>query len=155
MYHFIKNVAHRESRVSGFTLIELMIVVAIISVLAAIAIPAYVKYVFSAKISEATAGLSSMSAKMEQYFQDNRTYVGACAANTVAPLPQAERFDFTCPTLTATTYTVTATGKAGTNMSAFIYSIKQDDSRTTDGLPAGWTTHNPNNCWTRTESGGC
>lgn len=138
----------------GFTLIELMIVVAIIAIVAGIAVPAFTKYVQRSKISEATAGLASMSVKLEQYFQDNRTYVGACQNGTIAPLPQANLFTFAC-NLTATTYTVTATGKAGTNMSAFSYTIQQDDTRTTASLPAGWTTPNPNNCWARTENGAC
>ena len=64
----------------GFTLIELMIVVAIIGILAAVALPAYNDYVRRGKIANATSVLSMMRVQMEQYFQDNRTYVGACVA---------------------------------------------------------------------------
>lgn len=67
----------------GFTLIEIMIVVAIIGALAAIAIPMYNDYVVKARINEAVGGLSDLRVKMEQFFQDNRTYAGACVAGTV------------------------------------------------------------------------
>jgi len=147
------------SRAGGFTLIELMIVIAILGVLASIAIPAYTQYLRKSRIAEATAGLSSMNVKMEQYFQDNRTYVGACAAGTVAPLPTGTFFTFTCNIPVAVpdpaTYTITATGKAASNMSAFAYTIDQANNRVTTALPAGWTLPNPSTCWVRNEAGGC
>ena len=59
---------------SGFTLIEVMITVAIVAILAAIAVPSYNEYVQRARITEATSNLSDMRNKMEQYFQDNRTW---------------------------------------------------------------------------------
>ena len=63
----------------GFTLIELMIVVAIIAILAAIAIPSYRDYILRGQLVEASNALSAHRVNMERYFQDNRTYapVGA------------------------------------------------------------------------------
>ena len=72
----------------GFTLIELMITVAVVAILAAGALPTYSAYVMRANVTDAAKGLSEMRLKMEQYFQDQRTYVGACIANTSAPLPK-------------------------------------------------------------------
>lgn len=140
----------------GFTLIEVLIVVAIIGILSAIAVPAYTDYVQRGKIAEATATLSEMRVKLEQFFQDNRTYVGACAAGTVAPLPAApaaKYFTYACPTLTATTFTVTATGVAAQGMSGFVYTIDQSNAKATTGAPTGWATST--NCWVLRKDGSC
>ena len=139
----------------GFTLIELMITVAIIGILAAIALPSYSAYVTRGKITEAVAGLSEMKVKMEQYFQDNRSYVGACVAATVAPLPSGDRakyFDFSCA-LAAATFTVTATGKGG--MTGFVYTIDQANARATTSLPSDWTGTTPVSCWVLKKDGSC
>ena len=120
----------------GFTLIELMVTVVVVAILAAIALPAYTQYV-----TDAVNGLSEMRLKMEQYFQDQRRYTGACVADTVAPLPVAtERFTFECtPAPDATTYTVLAKGKTGTRMDGFVYSITQANVRsTTAPVSSGW-----------------
>jgi type IV pilus assembly protein PilE len=142
---------------SGFTLIEAMIVVAIIAILAAVAVPSYSEYAQRAKITDATSALSAQRIKMEQYFQDNRTYVGACAPGTVAPMPSVnngKNFTFTCPGPTATTYTVLASGTAGSNMAEFSYSVNQANTRLTVSLPTGWNT-NPANCWVTKKDGSC
>jgi len=129
----------------GFTLIEVMVTVAVVAILAAIAIPSYSQYIMRANIIEAIAGLSDMRVKMEQYFQDQRNYSGGggitppCQAGSVAPLPTAKYFTFACTNLGATTYTVTATGKAGTNMAGFAYTIDQAGTKTsTLPVSSGW-----------------
>lgn len=150
--------------VQGFTLIELMIVVAIVGILAAVAVPAYRDYVTRGKIQTATAALSEMRVKLEQYFQDRRTYIGACAAGTVAPLPggdAAKIFAFDCPalTLTATTFTVTATGIPAQGMGGFVYSITETNAKATTitaGSAAannGWTGNAT--CWVTKKGGQC
>lgn len=148
---------NRPPRTSGgFTLIELMIAVAVVAILARIAIPAYSDYVLRTKIAEAVTNLTDMRAKLEQYFQDKRTYVGACAAGTVAPLPSgtlAKYFTYTCPTLTATTFTVRAAGNASTGMGSFIYTIDQNNARVTVSVPSDWVAQTT--CWTLKKDGSC
>lgn len=137
----------------GFTLIELMIVVTIIAILASIAIPSYNDYVLRSKLTEAHTELSTMRVKMEQYFQDTRDYSGACTAGTVAPTPTGKYFDYTCPTKTATTFTITATGKATQGTGGFVYTINQANVRATTGVPTGWTTNAT--CWVTKKGGVC
>lgn len=59
---------------NGFTLVELMIVVAIVAILASIAYPSYTQYAAKAKRATAKTGLSTVSGRLEQYFLDNKTY---------------------------------------------------------------------------------
>jgi type IV pilus assembly protein PilE len=144
-------------RVTGFTLIEVLIVVGIIGFLAAIAYPAYSDYIIRSKVAEAIANLSDMRAKMEQYFLDNRTYVGACAPATLARLPtgdNAKYFDYACPELTATTFRVTATGKASQALTGLVYSVDHSNRRTTDSVPTGWTAPAAS-CWAIKKNGSC
>jgi len=129
---------------AGFTLIELMVTVAIIAILAGVALPAYNNYVTRGRVPQATNNLSSMRVKLEQYYQDNRTYVGACADGTIAPLPDADDFAYTCPTLSATAYTVQAAGQG--SMSDFTYTIDQDNNKATTELPTDWGSA-PATCW--------
>jgi type IV pilus assembly protein PilE len=92
-----------------------------------------------------------MGGKLEQYFQDNRKYQGACMAGTVAPLPPATtRFSYSC-NLAPTTFTVTATGLG--NMQGFIFTLDQNGTRQTTGTQTGWTAGN--NCWSARKDGSC
>ena len=135
----------------GFTLIEVMVTVAIVAILAAVAIPSYSEYVRRGKITDAISGLSGMRVKMEQYFQDNRTYVNSCNAGTVAPLPVSDNFDFSCPLRSATAYQVLATGKG--SMLGFKYQVDESNTRTTVAVPTGWTASAT--CWTIRKDGSC
>ncbi len=140
-------------RENGFTLIELLVVIAVIGILAAIAIPQYADYVTRSKLAEATATLSEHRVKMEQYFQDNRTYVGACTAGTIAPLPTGRYFAYDCGAPTTTTYTITATGVASQGTGGFVFTLNQANARATTGVPTGWTTNST--CWVNNKGGTC
>jgi type IV pilus assembly protein PilE len=146
----------RRSR--GFTLIEVMITLAIVAILAAIAVPSYSEYVRRARITEAVAALADMHVKMERYFQDNRSYtppgptIPPCNFGTVAPLPPASaNFVFACAGLGPATYTVTATGIGA--MLGFQYSLDQANNRVTLAVPPGWVV-NPA-CWVLKKDGSC
>ncbi|MCY7301144.1 MAG: type IV pilin protein [Ilumatobacteraceae bacterium] len=91
-----------------------------------------------ANVIDSTKGLSEMRLKLEQYFQDRRTYVGACAAGTLALLPAStDRFTFGCA-LGAGTYTVTATGQG--SMTGFTYTINEANTQATPAAGSGWPT---------------
>ena len=70
-----KNMFYLKSS-KGFTLVELMITVAILGVLAVVAIPAYSNYVNRAKQADAIIGLKAAQMAQEQYFSENNAYSG-------------------------------------------------------------------------------
>ena len=138
----------------GFTLLETMVVVAIVAVLAAIAVPSYAGSVKRSHILEAVARLSDGRARMEDYFQDERTYsdgTGGCGAAPPA-IGSADAFTLSC-TATATTYTYTATGSAAKAMSGFVFTVDQTGARSTVSVPPGWLR--TADCWTIRADGLC
>ncbi|HQR03447.1 MAG: prepilin-type N-terminal cleavage/methylation domain-containing protein [Proteobacteria bacterium] len=144
---------------AGFTLIELMIVVAIIAVLAAIALPAYNSYILKGKLTEAFSLLSSYQLQMEQYFQDNRNYWLASDNTKCAVTPPttgAQYFQYSCaPSADGLSYTATATGIATKGLGGFAYTVDQSGGKATvitAGAPSGWASNS--GCWLRS-SGGC
>ena len=76
----------KKRRAGGFTLIELMIVVAIIGILAAVAIPAFVKYLRKAKTVEATEGLDKVKVGAKSYFQADHYNTGAVLLKKQFPI---------------------------------------------------------------------
>lgn len=122
----------------GFTLIEILIVVVIIGILSAVAIPIYSGYIASGKIVEAHSTLTSARIQMEQSYQDNRTYVGAACPGATT------YFTYTCA-LTANTFTLTATNQAGNGLGAagrYVYTINQNNTKATTAFPVGRSSAN-------------
>ena len=81
---------NRENQTHGFTLIELMIVVAIIGILAATAIPSFRDYQFKAKRSEGFTNLGSLGHSQRAFFAEHGAYIGVPLAepgNTQATVP--------------------------------------------------------------------
>lgn len=132
----------------GFTLIEVMVTVAIVAILAAIALPAYSSYVLRGKLTEAYNNMSSYALAMGQYYQDNRTYVGACTAKP----PTSTNFTYAC-TLAATSYTLTASGVSPGPTAGFTFTLADTGARQTTTAPTGWPTSTT--CWINSRSGAC
>lgn len=141
----LRSIAPRR----GFTLIEMMIVVAIGAIIAAVALPAYSDHVMRGKIAEATSNLADLRTKTEQFFQDNRTY----ASYTLPAVAGARYFTYSLSS-TATTYTITASGVSTQGMGGFAYTINQANARVTTGLPSGWTGVS-STCWVIRRGGTC
>lgn len=133
----------------GFTLIELMITVAVVAILSMIALPAYTRYVARAKIVEAMTGLADYRIKLEQYFQDNRNYGTASSACPVTVAASAY-FSFSCAVGSAsptTAYTATATSVAGALGAAvgdYTYTINESNAKSTTKFQGAAVTKT---CW--------
>jgi type IV pilus assembly protein PilE len=145
------SATHAASKQRGFTLIEVMIVVAIVAILAAVAIPSYRDYVIRGQLVAGTNLLATARVDMERYFQDNRTYA---KSGTVAPpclqspAPTSGNFTLSCSNPDATSYKLVATGSGPVDQ--FIYTLNDSGAATTDQVGAGWVLPDAPksaNCW--------
>ena len=103
----LSNLKRRE----GFTLIELMIVVAIIGILAAIAIPNFIKFQLRAKAGESKINLAAIRSSEESYFAEVGTYVGWGSEPLTPPVQQ--KLSWAVPNITGCTVPIPAPGDPG------------------------------------------
>lgn len=146
------------TRSHGFTLLEVMITVCIVAILGAIALPAYQESVVRGKIIDATVRLGDYRAQQEKWFLDNRTYQTVPAAGTTCGIPPPgvaanDPFQLDCVANTATTYTITATGRAAGGMPTVFYSVDQSNTRYSIG--AGSWQNSLSGCWAVRKDGSC
>ncbi len=124
----------------GFTLIELMIVVAIIGILAAIAVPSYSEYVIRSKRADAKAALLQIQLTEEKWRANHTTYGTLADTGASDTSPDGHYTIAISGIPTATTYTVTATPKF-TDTKCGVLGINQAGVKTKTG------TDSVENCW--------
>lgn len=147
--------------IKGFSLIELMIVVAIIGILAGIAIPEYSSYTRKSQIVEGHTTLQQVATRLEQYYQDNRNYgTGAFCGGTDAATETTffqslsanlKYFEITCTTTASGQgFSATTEGLTGQRVDCYEFIVDQANTRQTTitigGTPTtttGWSTNGP------------
>ncbi|MDQ2988663.1 MAG: prepilin-type N-terminal cleavage/methylation domain-containing protein [Pseudomonadota bacterium] len=139
-----------KRRNQGFTLIELMITVAIVGILSAVALPSYRDYVTRGRLTEAFSALSTVQPNAEQFWSNTRSFASFDTLSNV--FPQATtNFTYALSGATPSGYTVTATGIG--KVAGFIYTIDQTGARATTAVPTGWTSST--SCWVDHRDGQC
>jgi type IV pilus assembly protein PilE len=144
----------RAAASTGFTLIELMIVVVVVAILAAIAVPGYQEQVRKTRRSTATAELLTVAQALERYSTVNGTYI-ATAGNPTATPPTSDSnglcnrslpyYTISCNTLTATTFELRAVpAGAQTGDRCGTYSYTQAGQKGLVGATSGLTVAD---CW--------
>lgn len=139
----IKNSKWSRPRLpQGFTLIELMVAVAIVGILSAIAYPSYADYVRRSRVTDGVALLAQFQLQMEQASQDNGNYGTTTCAISV---PAATTYFTTTCALgkDGATYVATATGTGA--MVGHTYTINEEGSKQTTAFVKPVTL--PAKCW--------
>jgi type IV pilus assembly protein PilE len=124
---------------TGFTLIELMLALAVVAIVAGIAVPQYGDYMLRARLTAAAGTLKDLRARMEQRYADNRTYAAGAACAIPAFVDDDNAFGFACTTSDAGqrfTWTATGTGRSA----GFVYVIDESGVETTTAVRTGWTS---------------
>ena len=125
----------------GFTVVELVIAIAIIGILAAIAIPSYQEHLKKGRRADAQQFLSQVAQKQQQYLMDARAYAGTLAdlsMDTAIPSGVAKFYDITMVAVAAAppTFTVTAKPKSGTAQDGDgDLTINEQGTKLRDGKP--------------------
>ena len=124
---------------AGMTLIELMIVVAIVALLASIAVPSYRQYVLRANRTEATTALLQLAAAQEKFYLQNNTYAGNALIDDAPPAglglsatTVGGRYTVAITAATAAAFSATATaaGAQAADSTCATFTINQAGART-------------------------
>lgn len=145
------------SRSRGFTMIEMLVTVAIVGIMASIAMPMYFDNVTRGKLIDGTTKLADFKIKMDKYFADNRTYLNGAACGVPNPVVTgADYFAVTCgapgPPPTANTYVLWSSGIPAKGMALHRFVVDQTDAKSSTG-PAGWLGSGV--CWAMRKDGTC
>ncbi|BEU04903.1 type IV pilin [Agarivorans sp. OAG1] len=129
-------------QVKGFTLLEVMITVAIVAILAGIAYPSYLSHVQSTKREEAKRTLVEAAQKMESYYAMHLSYASAATGTSLTIYSPSTEFNeiytLTVSNVGASSYTLTATPKG---------SQSSDDCQSLSITHTGHTSSTSGDCW--------
>jgi type IV pilus assembly protein PilE len=127
----MRNLKHRNY---GFTLIELMIVVAIIAIIASIAYPSYTDYVARAKRGDAKVSLLTLQLAQEKYRASNPTYGTTMAQLSLISTSNENYYTIAITSSTSTSYVATATPLAPhADATCGTISIDESNNKTATG----------------------
>lgn len=151
-----------KKKISGFTLIEIMIVVAIVGILAAIAVPSYTQYVIKGKRTDAKVELMRIAQLQESYFVQNLSYAkdlttGAGGLGLGATV-LSEQDEYAIIIATSNTAGAACTGLAANSCATFTITAKPQGGQVRDTRCANFTLSNTGvkgrsgtdtikNCW--------
>ena len=157
----------------GFTLLELMVTVAVIAILAGIALPSYSDYTTRSKFVEATSNLADLRVKMEQYYADNRRY-STNAGGGVCGIPgvpdgntptasDARYFTYVCASTVPNgvgdqQFVLTANGVAAQGLGGLHFTVNQANAKTTvvdGGSDVANKGYAGGACWVRKKPSDC
>ncbi|WP_395598058.1 type IV pilin protein [Pseudomonas sp. A1437] len=127
----------------GFTLIEIMIVIAIIGIVLTISIPSYNEYVKKGRRAEVVSLLSEQAQSLERFYTKNNVYTG------ITGLSAGNDFYTLTPTITDQTFLLTAARKTGTAMATDKcgdFTLTNTGVRSMNNATTGLTTKD---CWGR------
>jgi type IV pilus assembly protein PilE len=127
-----------RSKALGFTLIELMITVAVVSILAAVAYPSYQEHLRKSRRAEAQAFMMTLASRQQQFMVDTRSYAATVAAAGVPVPSNVEKGYTTALVVAGNTFTLTLTPT----------SIQSADACGTLAIDQGGTkTPSSSGCW--------
>lgn len=125
----------------GFTLIELMVAMVVLSILMAVALPSYNSYVSRSKVPAGLDALSAYATRMEQRYQDTGSYANGAACGVA--MPTVDNFTVSC-VLSGGGQGFTATATGSGPLSGYGYTINNNGVRVTTAHPRGVPA---TNCW--------
>ena len=150
LYFPARGSGRHHRRTVGFTLIEVLIAIAIVAILAAVAIPAYTDYLRRGQVQEAVANLADLRVKLEQYYQDMRTYENSGACAVTLPSGGDLRFNYTCEAqaysgVAGQAFRLRARGSGLTE--GLEYTINESGERSTACIGCAWRFTAPIGNW--------
>ena len=131
----------------GFTLIELMVTIAIVGILAAIAVPMFGEQMAKGRRSEAMSGLTDLQLREERWRSKHSTY-GALA--DLGTAPASDYYDFSVSAASGTDVLITATpkgGQADDRCGNFLLRIDNDNNNSPSGVLDKTTSTGADRCW--------